>query len=78
MQTAKLLLFQGLFSPSAALAITSGLNSSQAYATILDATFPGGEVRGQLGAVPEPGPAGLLLLGLVPTTAVIRKRRNRA
>ena len=45
-------------------AFISGLKSSQAYANIHDANFPGGEIRGQLIAVvPEPASLGLFAFG---------------
>ena len=47
---------------SAEAAFIAGLSAFQAYANIHDATYPGGEIRGQL--VPEPATAGMLLAGL--------------
>jgi hypothetical protein len=43
-------------------ATIAGLEAFQGYVNIHNATFPGGEIRGQL--VPEPGAAGLLAIGL--------------
>ena len=54
-------------------AIIAGLNSGLTYANIHDLQFPGGEIRGQLAAVPEPS-TGLLLLALTPVLALARKR----
>jgi hypothetical protein len=54
-------------------ALIAALNSGQTYANIHDAQFPGGEIRGQLAAVPEPTTlalAGATLLML----AVLRRR----
>ena len=64
---------------SAEAALIAALNAGQTYANIHDQLFPGGEIRGQLlvSNVPEPGTAGLLLLGLMPVIAVIRKRLSR-
>jgi CHRD domain len=63
---------------SAEAALIAALNAGQTYANIHDATFPGGEIRGQLRLIPEPATAGLLLLGLTPVLAVIRKRLSGA
>jgi CHRD domain len=63
---------------SAEAALIAGLNAGQSYANIHDAIFPGGEITGQLVATPEPGTAALLILGLMPALAVIRRRRTRA
>jgi len=60
---------------SAEAALILGLNSFQAYVNIHDATFPCGEIRGQL--VPEPATAGLLLLGLTSMLAVARRAAKR-
>jgi hypothetical protein len=44
-------------------ALKAALFSGQTYANIHDATFPGGEIRGQLVQTPEPATGGLLLVG---------------
>lgn len=58
-------------------ALIAGLNNGTAYTNIHNATFPGGEIRGQIAATPEPGT--LLLLGTGATAAagmitLIRRR----
>jgi CHRD domain/PEP-CTERM motif len=60
---------------SAEAALIAGLNNFQAYVNIHDATFPGGEIRGQL--VPEPTTTGLLLLGLTSMFAMARRAAKR-
>jgi hypothetical protein len=62
---------------SAAAALIAGLDAGLAYANIHDATFPGGEIRGQLQRVPGPPTAELLLLGLTTLVAVVRRRAKR-
>lgn len=62
---------------SAEAALIAGLNAGLTYANIHNANFPGGEIRGQLQAIPEPATAGLLLLGLTPIVAMTRKRAKR-
>lgn len=42
-------------------ALIAGLEAGNAYANIHDATYPGGEIRGQLHVVPEP--SSLLFMG---------------
>jgi hypothetical protein len=60
---------------SAEAALIAGLNAGLAYANIHDATFPGGEIRGQLALQRVPGPptAALLLLGVTTLIAVVRR-----
>jgi hypothetical protein len=55
----------------------AGLIGGQTYLNIHTSMFPGGEIRGQLQAVPEP--AALLLMGTSLTAAVgvIRRRRRK-
>jgi hypothetical protein len=60
---------------SAEAAFIAGLNSFQTYANIHDATFPGGEISGQLAQVPEPATTGLLLLGLAAIRTLWSKPR---
>jgi hypothetical protein len=48
--------------------------SGGAYINIHTAGFPGGEIRGQIAAVPEPGTAALLVLGLAGLS--VRKRSS--
>jgi len=60
-------------------ALIAGLNGGLAYANIHDATFPGGEIRGQLQLqrrVPGPPTAVLLLLGVTTLIAVVRRRAH--
>jgi CHRD domain/PEP-CTERM motif len=54
-------------------ALIAALNAGQTYANIHDTNFPGGEIRGQLVATPEPATAGLLLLGLALMIAAARR-----
>jgi len=58
-------------------AFITGLVNGQTYLNIHTSLFPGGEIRGQLQAVPEP--ATLLLMGtsLMAAIGVIRKRAKR-
>ncbi len=58
---------------SAEAALIAGLNSGLAYVNIHDAQFPGGEIRGQLQAVPEPSSWGLV--GLAVSGLLFRRKR---
>src|ERR1700686_4655896 len=59
---------------SAEAVLIAGLNSGNAYVNIHNATFPGGEIRGFVVAVPETGSVMLLGLGLL---AMAIKRQLR-
>ena len=59
---------------SAEVALLAGLQTGRAYFNIHTTFRPGGEIRGFLHPVPEPGTLGLLLLGLG-GCAVNRARR---
>ena len=61
-------------------ALLTGLDGGNAYFNIHSTAFPGGEIRGFLAApapVPEPGMAGMLLLGIPAVLALGRRRSKR-
>jgi CHRD domain/PEP-CTERM motif len=58
-------------------AFIAGLLNGQAYFNIHTTQFPGGEIRGQLQAVPEPATLLLLTSGVVGVVGALRKRRDR-
>lgn len=59
---------------SAQAAFLAGLNSGQTYVNVHTTANPGGEIRGQLSAVPEPS-AMLLGGGALAALAILRRRR---
>ena len=63
--------------PGALAAFTTGLNSGQTYLNIHTSQFPGGEIRGQLQAVPEPASVFLLTAGVIGVAGALRRRRKR-
>ena len=60
---------------SAESAFLTALFGGQTYANIHDATFPGGEIRGQLQQVPESSTLAFLAMGLA-ALAFSRRRRT--
>jgi hypothetical protein len=56
-----------------AAAFITGLQTGNTYANIHNATFPGGEIRGQLTAVPEPHSV-VVLGGCLLALALFRRR----
>ena len=58
-------------------AFITGLLSGQTYLNIHTSQFPGGEIRGQLQAVPEPASVLLLSTGIMGIAGALRKRRRQ-
>lgn len=58
-------------------AFIAGLISGQTYLNVHTSQFTGGEIRGQLQAVPEPATLLLLTTGFIGGASALRKRRKR-
>lgn len=56
-------------------AFLAGLNGGLAYFNVHSSLFPGGEIRGQFAAVPEPSTWGLMILGFGAVGGAMRRRR---
>ena len=56
--------------------LLTNANSGLAYFNIHNATFPGGEIRGQLVPIPEPATYLLMAMGLGAVGALVRRRQG--
>jgi hypothetical protein len=59
-------------------ALVAGLNAGKAYLNIHTTSFPGGEIRGFLTAIPEPGTWLLTIVGFGVVGTGLRRRRAPA
>ena len=63
---------------SAFVALTTGMAAGNAYFNIHTVVYPGGEIRGQLAAVPEPSTWAMMLLGFGAIGVAMRRSRRLA
>ena len=68
--------FGGGTVPGAFAALLAGLDAGRGYFNVHSNRFPGGEIRGFLRPVPEPGALVLLALGLLAVAVTLRRRRR--
>ncbi len=69
--------FGGGTAAGAQAALINGLNAGNAYSNIHNATYPGGEIRANLVATPEPASMGLMATGLLAMAGFGLKRRRQ-
>lgn len=70
--------FGGGTAAGAAQALLDGLMDGTAYFNVHTSAFPGGEIRGFLQAVPEPGTWALMGVGLLTVGSLVRRRAAAA
>lgn len=68
--------FGGGTAAGAFAALLAGLDAGRGYFNVHSTRFPGGEIRGFLRPVPEPGALVLLGLGLLAVAVTLRSRRR--
>jgi CHRD domain/PEP-CTERM motif len=61
---------------SARTALFNGIIAGEAYLNVHSSRFPGGEIRGQLTAVPEASTWAMMLVGFAGLGAAMRRRRS--
>ncbi|MBX3637679.1 MAG: CHRD domain-containing protein [Rubrivivax sp.] len=66
--------FGGGTAAGASAALLAGLNNGTSYFNVHSTAFPGGEIRGFLQPVPEPGTWALMGLGLAAVGGLARRR----
>lgn len=66
--------FGGGTAAGASAALLDGMNNGMAYFNVHSSTYPGGEIRGFLQAVPEPATWGLMAFGLAAVGGLARRR----
>jgi hypothetical protein len=71
--SAAFLMANGNTAASAEAAFVAGLNGGQTYGNVHSGNFPGGEIRGQLAAVPEPATV-FLAGGILAAFALFRRK----
>ena len=76
--SASFLAANGGTADSAFAALIAGLNAGNAYLNVHTTMFPGGEIRGQLAAVPEASTWMLLIAGFGAMGIALRRRKRLA
>ncbi len=69
--------FGGGTAAGAQAALIAGLNAGNAYSNIHNAIYPGGEIRANLVATPEPASMGLFATGLLAMAGLGLRRRRK-
>lgn len=54
----------------------AALKAGQYYINVHTSVYPGGEIRGQINAIPEPGTLALVATGLAPLFGVVLRKRR--
>jgi len=67
--------YNAMFDLTGNAALVGGLNSGLAYVNIHNATFPGGEIRGQISVVPEPSTVLLVACGMIALGVAAGRRK---
>jgi len=57
-------------------ALIAGLNGGRSYFNVHTSAFPGGEIRGQFGVVPEPASWAMMIAGFGMVGAAMRRRKT--